>query len=137
MFSTRLKLLRKSRRLTQEELADKLHISRSAIAQYEVGKRIPEYSTLKNMADYFEVSIDYLVGRTDQEQAVLDEHLSDQEYERFLNQRQEFIEEQRKIFILKQVVEKYNFDISNPEDMRKLEDVIKLVVDFRKDNQQE
>lgn len=64
MLGERLTQLRKARELTQQQMADKLHMSRGTYAQYEINRRIPEYGTLEKMADFFEVSIDYLVGRT-------------------------------------------------------------------------
>lgn len=65
MFAERLTKLRKAKKLTQQELADKLNISRATYAQYEIGRRKPDYETLEKLADYFNVSIDYLLGRTD------------------------------------------------------------------------
>lgn len=63
-FQTVLKSLRKSLGLTQDELASALNISRSAIGMYEKGAREPDYETLELIADYFNVDIDYLLGRT-------------------------------------------------------------------------
>ncbi len=59
----RLKSLRLEQGITQDELAQKLNINRNAISRYENGKRQPDYETLKNIADYFSVSIDYLLER--------------------------------------------------------------------------
>jgi transcriptional regulator with XRE-family HTH domain len=77
-FGDRLTRLRKSKNLTQQEVARRLNISRSAYAGYEIGRRVPEYSTLENMANLFDVPIDYLVGRSESKQlppmdATLDE----------------------------------------------------------------
>lgn len=63
-FADRLKQLRQEKKLTQEELADKLNIGRSALAMYELGKRIPKYKTIDTFADFFNVSVDYLRGKT-------------------------------------------------------------------------
>jgi transcriptional regulator with XRE-family HTH domain len=63
MLGERLIKLRKSRKLTQQQIADKLHLSRGTYAQYEIDRRVPEYVTLEKLADFFEVSLDYLVGR--------------------------------------------------------------------------
>lgn len=54
--------LRKRRNLTQEQLAVKLGIQRSTYSNYELGKREPDFDTAKVVADFFEVSIDYLMG---------------------------------------------------------------------------
>lgn len=63
-FQSVLKLLRKAHGLTQDELAKVLKVSRSAIGMYESGSREPDYETLEIIADYFNVDIDYLLGRT-------------------------------------------------------------------------
>lgn len=63
-FQSVLKSLRKAQGLTQEELAKVLKISRSTIGMYENGSREPDYETLELIADYFNVDIDYLLGRT-------------------------------------------------------------------------
>lgn len=66
MFGERLAQLRKSRKLSQYELADRLGFSRGQVANYEQGKREPDYATLQKFADFFEVSTDYLLGRNDE-----------------------------------------------------------------------
>lgn len=63
MFSGRLKLLRKSKGLTQTELANALHLSHGAIAMWETNKRQPDNDTMLRLADFFGVSVDYLLGR--------------------------------------------------------------------------
>lgn len=57
-----LLILRKHIGLTQKEIADQLGISRQAYANYETGNREPDLSTLKQLADIFSVSVDYLLG---------------------------------------------------------------------------
>ena len=59
-----LSKLRKTKNCTQLQLAEYLGISRQAYANYESGKREPDYATLSKLADYFNVSTDYLLGRT-------------------------------------------------------------------------
>ncbi|TZE82596.1 helix-turn-helix domain-containing protein [Calorimonas adulescens] len=63
MFGDVLHRLRKEKHLTQRELADKLSISRSALSLYESNKREPDFATLKKIADFFNVSLDYLLDR--------------------------------------------------------------------------
>lgn len=65
MFCKRLKLLRKENGWNQSELGRKAGISRSAIGMYEQGKREPDFETLEDLADIFNVDIDYLLGNTD------------------------------------------------------------------------
>ena len=61
----RLKELRKSKRITQQRLAIELNLTQKMISRYERGERQADYQTLIALADYFNVSIDYLLGRTD------------------------------------------------------------------------
>jgi transcriptional regulator with XRE-family HTH domain len=63
MFKDRLKALREDNDLTQEELAKDLNIIRSTLANYESGFREPNFSLLIKIADYFNVSLDYLLDR--------------------------------------------------------------------------
>lgn len=58
-----LKELRNEKKQTQTELAEILHVSQKTYSNYENGKRQPNIETLIDMANYFRVSIDYLVGR--------------------------------------------------------------------------
>jgi transcriptional regulator with XRE-family HTH domain len=57
-----IKSLRIREGLTQEELAKKLKISRSAVGMYENGKRLPDVETLEKIADYFNVDMNYITG---------------------------------------------------------------------------
>lgn len=57
-----LKLLRAERNLSQQELANILHVSQQSIYKYENGITTPDLDTLIDMADFFHTSIDYLVG---------------------------------------------------------------------------
>ena len=63
LLNTRLKELRKENGITQSELAKSLNVSRSSIAMYENGERIPSYETLEVISDFFNVSILYLLGK--------------------------------------------------------------------------
>ncbi len=61
----RIKELRKSKNISQLKMALDLNTSQNTISRYETGEREPDISALIKIADYFNVSIDYLVGRTD------------------------------------------------------------------------
>ncbi len=65
-LAERLKNLRLEKHLKQEELAGELKISMRSYCRYEYGEREPNASVLWRMADLFAVSIDYLVGRSDE-----------------------------------------------------------------------
>lgn len=60
-----LKELRKKNNVTLQKLADYLHTGTSTICQYETGKREASFDTLTKLANYFNVSVDYLIGRED------------------------------------------------------------------------
>ena len=64
-FAERLKAERKKNNINQTQLAENLYLDRSSISKYESGKQIPETPTLEKLADFFDVSIDYLLGKTD------------------------------------------------------------------------
>lgn len=66
MLGERIKELRKKSKLTQEQLAKELHLTKTSICCYEKGYKYPSIETLKLLADIFDVTLDYLVGRTNQ-----------------------------------------------------------------------
>ena len=63
-FATVFKSLRTQHKLTQQELATKLGVSRSAIGMYENGEREPNLKTLEAIEIFFNVDTDYLIGRS-------------------------------------------------------------------------
>ena len=64
-FSERLKQLRAQRGLTQDTLSKQSGLTKSSIAMYETGKRKPKIEVLERLADFFNVDLDYLVGKSD------------------------------------------------------------------------
>ena len=62
----RLKALRKSKHISQLKLALDLDMNQNSISRYENLEREADYNTLIKFADYFDVTIDYLLGRTDE-----------------------------------------------------------------------
>ncbi len=61
IFSEKLQLIRKSRGITQEDLADKLFVSRQAVAKWESGQTYPDISNLVHLSELFKVTLDYLI----------------------------------------------------------------------------
>lgn len=61
-FHEKLQELRKSRNLTQEELAEELYVSRTAISKWESGRGYPSIDSLKAISGFFSVSIDELLS---------------------------------------------------------------------------
>ncbi|MEW8508326.1 MAG: helix-turn-helix transcriptional regulator [Candidatus Thiodiazotropha sp.] len=64
-FQSRLQSTRKQRDLNQEELANKAGLPSTAISHFESGSRKPSFDNLHKLAEALKVSIDYLMGRTD------------------------------------------------------------------------
>ena len=64
-LSEHLLMLRHEKGLKQEDAAKEMGIAYRSYRRYEVGEREPDASTLVRMADFYGVTIDYLVGRTD------------------------------------------------------------------------
>ena len=64
-----LRKLRKGKELSLKQLGNYLGMSESTISLYENNKREPDIATLFKLADYFDVSVDYLIGNTDNPQS--------------------------------------------------------------------
>lgn len=61
-FKDRLRLLRKERNMTQKELGELLEVSERNVRFYESGRHYPDFKGLLRLGEYFNVSLDYLVG---------------------------------------------------------------------------
>lgn len=68
MFPERLKLLRKSKGLSQPAFAEAFNIASGTISMWETGRRSPDLDTIQRLAQFFDVSVDYLLGRDDDPQ---------------------------------------------------------------------
>ena len=65
IFGDRLKLLRNRKGLSQAEFAKQIGVSKSSVNMYERGDREPNFETLEAIADYFNVDLDYLMGKSE------------------------------------------------------------------------
>jgi transcriptional regulator with XRE-family HTH domain len=72
LFASRLLSLRKQKGLSQYALAEKLEISRGQIAGYELGRREPNYNTLIKIANFFNVTLDYLLCNSNELRTVIE-----------------------------------------------------------------
>lgn len=107
-FSERLKELRKQAHLTQVELANKLGIVQSSYADWERGKKKPTQDNLVKIAQVLNVSVDYLVGNSEEKADELDniellfrmnsKGLTDEEKSLFRQELIAFMEERKKLF---------------------------------------
>ncbi|ERI10822.1 helix-turn-helix domain-containing protein [Aneurinibacillus aneurinilyticus] len=113
MLGKMLKEQRTKRKIRQEDVAKQIGIARTTYAMYEQGKREPDNETLQKLADFFKVSIDYLLGRTKDPNRIVS-----QETKELLNNIELSDEE---------IMEKFKFTI----DGRELpEDKIKTFIEF-------
>lgn len=71
-FGERLRSLRESRSLTQDDLAEALGLTKQAVSQYERGVRRPDFEILSMICDHFNVSVDFLLGKSDYTPRLLD-----------------------------------------------------------------
>ncbi|MEG0019599.1 MAG: XRE family transcriptional regulator [Oscillospiraceae bacterium] len=65
MFGKQIKILRKSLNLSQTTLANELRVTQQAVGKWETGKSVPDSATLKQIAEYFCVTVDYLLEHED------------------------------------------------------------------------
>ena len=66
VFQIRLKELREATGLSQYSFAKQFGVAQSTVGSWEAGKREPNFATAQRLADFFNVSVDYLLGRTDE-----------------------------------------------------------------------
>ncbi|EMA6344846.1 helix-turn-helix transcriptional regulator [Bacillus cytotoxicus] len=78
IFGNRLRELRKVKKMTQQDLADKLTLSKSLISKYENGAAKPSYEVLEQLAHIFDVSADYLTGK-------INTYIDDEDKEKQIN----------------------------------------------------
>lgn len=89
-FAERLKVVREEKGLSQTELAAKTGLQPSAVSHFESGRRSPSFDNLRRLADALNVTIDYLLGRSNQREAVGPaSDLLFRNYERLSNEDQE------------------------------------------------
>lgn len=65
VFGEKLQRLREKKQISRRVLADFVQTSKNSISRYERGERMPDLATASRIAEYFEVSLDWLVGRED------------------------------------------------------------------------
>lgn len=98
MLGKKIATLRKEMKLSQYEMAERLGISRGKLANYEQGSRQPDYETLQQIADFFDVTTDYLLGReivSKNESAKIESNLNDEQTNLMFDGWLEMSEEQR------------------------------------------
>lgn len=96
-FGEKLRSLRIENNLSQLELAKILNITNQSLSHYELDKRIPDLNMISKIADYFDISVDYLLGRVDQNEVYVSENLTQYKHEDFTNIKNLSDENQKKI----------------------------------------
>lgn len=77
----RIRELRKAKKVTMKELGNMIGVAESTMSLYETGKRKPDPETLSRLADYFNVSVDYLLGRDEGQPQPAPKYSTDQRKE--------------------------------------------------------
>ena len=117
ILGDRIRALRESKAYQQTDFAKKIDVTNVTLSRYETGERKPDYNTLQKIADYFEVSIDYLLGRTNIAKPIVKVMISNEEI-MFSIEELELFNELKKYPIL------LNDLSSNPTE--KVKELIKL-----------
>lgn len=73
MNGKRLRRLRQEKKITQSQLGKIINVSKVSISGYETGERVPDTDNLKRLADFFGVTTDYLLGRSDDPRLTADQ----------------------------------------------------------------
>lgn len=76
-LGSKIRLLREELEISQKDMAKQLNMSNNTLSQYETSKRTPDFVTLKQIAEYLEVSLDYLAGFIDVPYDPLDSNFQD------------------------------------------------------------
>lgn len=126
MDGERLKRLRKEKKLTQTELGKIINVTKVSISGYESGDRTPDTDNLRRLSDFFGVSSDYLLGRTDNPNQI-----------DYINNK----EEDEKIMLIRKITRDFpevdlmfeDMKSFTAEDMRDLYDYVK----FKKSQREE
>lgn len=98
-FGENLRTLIEERNMTQKELASHLNIAPSTLGSYVQNKREPDFSTLKSIAKYFDVSIDYLLDYTIDKTTTIKENEMLRIFRSLTEEQQYICIEQCKVFI--------------------------------------
>jgi len=85
-IGNRIRFLRNQNKIDRQQLADAIGITYHALSKYETDERQPGYDTLAKIADFFDVSVDYLLGRTDDPSPKGTQHVNDDEALEYLDE---------------------------------------------------
>lgn len=118
-FKEIIKELRNQKNLTQEGLAQEMGISKSSVAMWEIGSRFPSKELYEQLADFFNVDIDYLYGRTD----IKKKHHFDDTGTEYINAH--YLKESNGGYYINEETRKIAQEIFDDKDMKLLFDLKK------------
>jgi transcriptional regulator with XRE-family HTH domain len=108
LFSQRLRALRRERNLTQRAVSGRLNLSRTCLANYETGFRQPDPNTLVKLAQFYNVSVDYILATSDE--------------------RNPYFSEKPELFCRLEKIRPGFLDCMSPECMGKILDYVEYVL---------
>ena len=114
-----MRRLRKNRKMTQEDVAKKIGVARTTYAMYEQNSREPDNETLQKLGDFFGVSVDYLLGRTDDPSPIKIKYVDLDDEER------EIMEQ------LREVANEYGVELTDPAFIKAFEAALELAKRIR------
>ncbi len=85
MLSKRLVELRNETKLSQSDFANKLGIARTTLSGYELGTREPDIKTLQKIAGFFDVSVDYLIGNSEERKPLSAKELPERDIQEWIH----------------------------------------------------
>lgn len=114
-FSERMKTLRKTKKISQAALAKKLNLSQSAVAGWEARGKEPSLEMLTRIAETFGVTVDYLLGRTDNPLTTV---VSNTPYELVTPFEKELIKRYRELSAVEQAMICRQLGLTHPSEVR-------------------
>ena len=134
VVKARLKMLRKEKGLTQQELADAIHFSVSTIKQYENGYRIPDKTNLSVFANYFKVQEEYILGTSEHKTKMAARFASFS----FSKEQISEVQEEMAVYDAIALIGKYFFNIDSEDtfELHAFETYIRLYPDFMDEYEQ-
>ncbi|MEG1313975.1 MAG: helix-turn-helix domain-containing protein [Bacilli bacterium] len=127
-FGERLKDLRKSNGLTQEQLAKIFYLNKSSISRYENDVQLPENDLLQKIADYFNVSLDYIMARTDTANSIVITKTTSAISKKEIRDHDEFMSEARAMFM--------NGEVADEDKEKIFKDISDLFWESKKINKE-
>jgi transcriptional regulator with XRE-family HTH domain len=123
-FGTRLKELREELKMTQEELSKALGTGKASICHYEKNRRLPDTLMIEKCADYFDVTIDYILGKSD----IREKYNEKKDGKMTLKEKEFIVDELINIMIEQKAI--YDDESFSPEKFEKLKKMLELAINM-------